>query len=257
MAQKGLRTGVETAIVGAMLHDLFSAFADLRRPQVLLALVVCIVTGLVVLFTIPGLAWLIFGSIQTFEIAWIDSVISALAVGGSAVLAFLLFPVVMTAIVGLAAEPVLDPIEADYEAYLPPQQPVPIVTALISSLKLILIAGALSLFAMLFFWTGISVFVAWVINSYLLSREFVTMVAMRRVPEKAVDEWRRRNREAVMFRGGLIAVLFAIPVLNLIAPIIAAAMVSHWLSRTDIYELATTKPPQITDSGPDLGTPTA
>ena len=61
------------------------------------------------------------------------------------------------------------------------------------------------------------------------------MVALRRLPPQEIKAWRKRNRLAVFLRGLILAALFVIPVLNLIAPILAALMTSHWLARTDIY----------------------
>jgi len=64
-------------------------------------------------------------------------------------------------------------------------------------------------------------------NSYLLGREYFELVALRRMQPHDARELRRRRRFMVM-AGGLGAIgLFAIPVVNLFAPVIVTMAMVH------------------------------
>ena len=65
------------------------------------------------------------------------------------------------------------------------------------------------------------------INGVLLGREFWEVVAPRRMSFEAAHALRRRHRFKVFVSGVVIALLFLIPVLNLIAPVIATAFMVH------------------------------
>ena len=56
------------------------------------------------------------------------------------------------------------------------------------------------------------------LNGYLVAREYVELVALRRLPPAQVASLRRDHRLAFWTAGMVIALLLAVPVLNLIAP---------------------------------------
>jgi uncharacterized protein involved in cysteine biosynthesis len=61
----------------------------------------------------------------------------------------------------------------------------------------------------------------------LLGREFFEIVAPRRMDFKAVRQLRRKHRIKLFVSGVVIALLFTIPLINLIAPIVATAFMVH------------------------------
>ena len=65
------------------------------------------------------------------------------------------------------------------------------------------------------------------LNGYLLGREYFDQVAQRRLDWRTISRLRRDNR-ARLWRGGvLIAALLTVPVLNLVAPVIATCFMVH------------------------------
>ena len=66
-----------------------------------------------------------------------------------------------------------------------------------------------------------------VLNSYLLGREYFELVAVRHFLTQDARKIRRAHRDSVFLAGGLITVMFMIPFLNLLAPIVGAAMMVH------------------------------
>jgi CysZ protein len=65
------------------------------------------------------------------------------------------------------------------------------------------------------------------INGYLLSREYFDLVALRRLDARAAQRLRQAQRGRLFVAGLLIAGLLTIPLVNLLAPLIAAAFMVH------------------------------
>jgi CysZ protein len=74
---------------------------------------------------------------------------------------------------------------------------------------------------------GINIAAFFVVNGYLLGREFFEFAAMRHLPEVEARALRRRHGGTVFLAGLLIAAFVAVPLLNLTAPLFAAAMMAH------------------------------
>jgi uncharacterized protein involved in cysteine biosynthesis len=69
--------------------------------------------------------------------------------------------------------------------------------------------------------------ISWGLGGYLIGREYYEMVAMRRLDRAAAHHLLAQHRAKFTLAGILIAVVLTIPVLNLIAPVIAVAFMVH------------------------------
>jgi uncharacterized protein involved in cysteine biosynthesis len=67
------------------------------------------------------------------------------------------------------------------------------------------------------------------VNALLLARDLGELVAIRHVPRERWRDWRRETRGKRMQIGLVAGGLFVIPVANLLAPILSAAMAAHML----------------------------
>jgi len=74
---------------------------------------------------------------------------------------------------------------------------------------------------------GVNFLVFLGINGYLFGREYFEVIALRRLDRIAAREARRRVAARVFVAGVVIAGLFAIPFVNLIAAVIATAFMVH------------------------------
>mgnify|MGYP006433068489 FL=1 len=70
-------------------------------------------------------------------------------------------------------------------------------------------------------------FVFYSVNGYLLGREYFELVALRRLGPAEATALRKRNGFKLFMTGALIAFLLTVPVVNLLAPIIATGMMVH------------------------------
>ena len=68
-------------------------------------------------------------------------------------------------------------------------------------------------------------------NGYLLGREYLELIAMRHVPRAAAEELRRRSWGPGRFAGLIISGFVAVPVLNLLTPLFAAAFMTRVVKR--------------------------
>ncbi len=83
---------------------------------------------------------------------------------------------------------------------------------------------------------GLNFFVFLGLNGYLFGREYFEVVALRRLELTAARALRTRFAGRVFLGGIAIAGLFAVPLVNLVAPVIATAFMVHLfegLRRTD------------------------
>ena len=76
--------------------------------------------------------------------------------------------------------------------------------------------------------TGVGPAIAFfVVNGWLLGRDLGEMVAARHLRGAAVRDWRTANRSRLFVLGLAETGLFVVPVANILAPVIGAAMATH------------------------------
>jgi CysZ protein len=145
------------------------------------------------------------------------------------VLTWLLFPAVVTLIAGLFLERIAAAVEAlDYPGRGPPRRQ-PIAATIAAMLRLTALTVLLNLLALPIYLLvpGINLFLFVALNGYLLGREYFEVVALRRLDIAATRALRNRFGGRVFLGGVVIAGLFALPVVNLVAPVIATAFMVH------------------------------
>jgi CysZ protein len=214
--------------------------------------------GLTLLFLV--LAWLaLHGVLTGFLFPWIDTFLPSLpdwtswfgALAGIAAslgiavgLAFLIAPI--TAIVaGLFLDDVAELVEREDYPSDPPGKEVPIVQGLLLAVKFMGVVILANLAALLLLLVpGINIAAFFVVNGYLLGREFFEFAALRFRSEADAKALRRRHGGTVFLAGLVIAAFLAVPLLNLLTPLFAAAMMVHlhkMISASDVSAPATAR----------------
>ncbi len=157
------------------------------------------------------------------------SVLAAIVAGLGLALALALLIAPVTAIVaGFFLDDVAELVErTDFPADAP-GRPVPVMRSIVLSLKFFCIVLLGNLFAlMLLLVPGVNIGAFFIVNGYLLGREFFEFAAMRFLPEGEAKARRRSNSGTVFFAGLVIAAFMAVPFLNLLSPLFACAMMVH------------------------------
>lgn len=151
--------------------------------------------------------------------------------GNFAVLAltWLLFPAVATAILSLFLEGVLERLEAQHYPGLPPSRGMPLSAVLASGGRLLGLTIGLNLLALPIYllMPAINPLLFYCVNGYLLGREYFDLVALRRLDGVAATALWRERRGRWLLAGVAIAALLSVPIVNLAAPLVAAAFMLH------------------------------
>lgn len=194
-----------------------------RRP-----LLASIGLAAVVFTALWGLMWLLITRTRFFETVWLDWATQALGGLAVVVLTFILFPTVVAAILSLFLEGVIAAVERRHYPGLPPPRQQGFGELAGQAARFIAVAVSLNLLCLpLYLIPGLNLVVFYGLNGYLLGREYFEMVAPRRLlPEAAQRLW-RRHRLIVIAAGAVIAFISLLPLVNLLAPVVAAAAMTH------------------------------
>ncbi|MBL0370512.1 sulfate transporter family protein [Rhizobium sp. KVB221] len=149
------------------------------------------------------------------------------AVGLAAAVAMLIAPV-SAIVAGFFLDDAAEIIEGkDY----PDDRPgvaLPLGQALASSLRFFLVVIAANLLALvLLLVPGVNIVIFFVVNGYLIGREYFEFAASRHLGVAGAKQYRRVNQGTVILAGMLVGLLLLVPVLNLLTPLFAAVLMVH------------------------------
>ena len=170
---------------------------------------------------------------------WLGFVLAIFASLGLALVLALLIAPVTALIAGIFLDDVAEVIEKRDYPNEPAGRAMPMGEALVASLKflgVVILGNIVALFLLLV--PGVNIIAFFLVNGYLLGREFFEFAAMRyRTPAEA-RAYRVQNRGLVFTAGLVIAAFLAVPILNLMTPLFAAGLMVHLhkkLSRRDAF----------------------
>jgi CysZ protein len=164
-------------------------------------------------------------------IGWAADILSGI---GASLLALWLFLPVAAIIGTLYIDRIARAVELRYYPNLPPARGASLAAQLWDAISIglrILLLNLLALILVLIL-PGVGLVLAWIIGGYAIGRGLFVAVAMRRMPRLAADALYRRVRPVVLAQGCMIAVAGAIPVLNLLIPVVGTAAMVHVLDLT-------------------------
>lgn len=145
---------------------------------------------------------------------------------------FLMVPVA-SMFTGFFLEDVAAAVEAEHYPHLPPAPRISLYESVKDSVNFfaVLIAvNALALVLAIFAGPLVPV-VFWVVNGFLLGREYFTLAAMRRLGRQGARTLRARHPVQIWVAGILMAVPLSVPLVNLFIPLLGAATFTHLFHR--------------------------
>jgi len=215
-----------------MFSALAAAFGDLGDPRIRGVLWKSLGLALLVLALLATGLWFLVAWLAHFEIGWLNKVIEFAAGFGVVILAWFLFPAAVTSTLGVFLDEVSEAVERRHYPHLPKARPQPWGEIIRQTLTFTAIAVGLNLlllpFYLLLLWfppAYAALFYG--VNGYLLGREYFEQVAMRRLDPEAARRLRRAYQGRIVLAGVAIAFLLTVPILNLIAPVVATAFMLH------------------------------
>ncbi len=177
-------------------------------------------------------AWVRDWAGEGFWVGVLQWLVDIAAIGAIALASFFLFPAVMVSIMAMLLDDIAQAVERRYYPDLPPAREQPISEMLLGNIIFVLVTLILNLlvlplYLVLIWIPPLNLVLFYLLNGYLLGREYFEMVAVRRLDLAETKRLRRDNRGRVILAGAVITFLLTIPLVNLITPIIATAFMLH------------------------------
>lgn len=221
-----------------MIRAVFLSLAQLGDPPVLRVFAKSMALTLMV-FALLGVG--VWWGTRAALAAWLGwhtaGLATAFALFVSVLALWLLFRAVAIAVVGIFADDIVAAVEArHYPQALKSARPVPFARGLAmglrSAARVVLVNLVLLPVYVLLLVTGIGTAAAFfVVNGWLLGRDLGDMVAARHMDVAAMRDWRGATRPGRFLLGLANTALFVVPVLNIAAPVLGAAMATHYFHR--------------------------
>jgi len=183
-----------------------------------------------------GGVWLGVGFLLTHtalvDAAWLETTLDVL--GGLATLAltWVLFPTVVSATVGIFLERAAATVEKRHYPELPEAPGIGFFAGLGVTLRfliVLIVLNALLLFVLIV--PPVYPVMFYVVNGYLIGREYYELVALRRMDASTARTLRKQRSLGLIVFGIVVALLLTVPLVNLFAPILGTAAMVHLFQR--------------------------
>ena len=231
-----------------MIGSLVRAIADFRDARIR-AVLAAVALWTVALFA-ALLALLLFGVGSLDAGAWTAGLLpgwlatliaGALAVAGFVMVLWFAFVIVAQNVAAFFLDRVVARVEEIDYPELPPAPGIGLADGVAASIRFTALLVAVNLVAAPFYLLGllvpvVSVALFYLVNGWLVGREYADVVILRRLPPARAAEWRKSHRRPLFVAGVAIAFAMTVPVLNLLAPVLGAAFATHLFHRIEARE---------------------
>lgn len=204
------------------------AVEDTLAPEQRRAIGLSLVLALLLLALLSLGAGLALEQARVAGIGWLDTLIDIAGSVAALFLAWMLYPAMTMLILGFFLDGIVASVENRHYPGSGPVRRLGFAAGLAGGLRLLLLAALLNLLALPLYLVPVINFVAYyLLNGYLVGREYFELVALRRVDGDAARALWRRHRGRLLLAGIVIVFLLSLPLVNLIAPVMAAAFMLH------------------------------
>ena len=234
---------IETAAIGKALSLAAGQLTDMRLIKVLIlavALALLVIGPFLVIFLAIAavLEWLLPASL---DLPWLGQVsfLGVFTTGLVSKTSWIFWTYVMApvavAIIGIFLERIVDAVEAEHYPELATVRHQSFGEMLLYGVRFLLMMLGVSLAALIVsLFSGIFAPVVFVAaNGYLIGREYYEMVALRRETAEQAKRLTQHNLPILWLTGCGLALLLAIPVVNLLVPIVGVAAYTHLYHRLE------------------------
>ncbi len=225
----------------SVVTSLLLALGQLADPRILRILLKTLAVTLVLFAVVAVAGW--YALDQTLAWAGLDDTVFTGAEGLRGLASFLLalvglwlaWRIVAMAVIGFFADEVVQAVEAKtYPGAAARARDLPLreqfSTSLRAALRALLVNLVALPFALVLLVTGVgTALLFWAVNAVLVGRELQDMVWLRHRRDAADPAPVARGERWLL--GGAVAALLALPLVNLLAPILGAAAATHLIHR--------------------------
>jgi uncharacterized protein involved in cysteine biosynthesis len=221
-----------------LLTAFVKGFRQLADPRVRKIIWISAGLAIAVFIALWGVVGFLLTQTAIFTIGWLDTAVDVLGGLATLVITWVLFPAVLSGVVGLFLDQVVAAVEARHYPSWPPPRQQPIREVIAATLRLLAVLIVLNIAILVFLVIPpVFPFVFYAVNGYLLGREYFETVALRRVDFATARAIWRRHRLPLVTAGILIAILLTIPVLNVVVPVVGTAAMVHLWARLQTTSL--------------------
>jgi uncharacterized protein involved in cysteine biosynthesis len=214
-----------------VLDALLKAFAQLKDKRTRRLVWWVLLISLAVALALIGITTGLLSALKLVGIGWLDDLVTALGGLAAAFVAWMLFPPLALLIAYIVTDPVAEHVEARYYPHLPPAHPQGLWQFTKAAIRFEIVSIVANLLilplSVVPFVQVVYPVIYYGVNGLLFGREFMEIVAPRRLDFQATRALIRKHRLRLLIAGMIITFLFTVPVLNLLAPILATAFMVH------------------------------
>ena len=211
-----------------MINDALEAFAQIFSPPFRSVMVKTFALTAAIL-ALAGVA------LDRFALAfihvgphWLSALISVVLALGVIVGMVLLAAPVTSLIAGFFLDDIAAIVEREIDPQGPLGRPIPLWPSIVMGLRFGTLSFLVSVVVLaLTLFTGIGFLSFFILNGYLLGREYFELAAMRHISLGDAKLLRDENAGHVFLAGMITAAFVAVPVLNLLTPLFATALMTR------------------------------
>lgn len=225
-----------------MLTDFSKAVAQFRDPKFSRTIIKALVLTASVLFLSIFPFYLILEVVlpETLNIpflgiyhpeAWLNEIALGFAIFA---MIFLMFPIAFL-VVGFFLDDIAGAVETKHYPNLSKVEPLGIAEIIGDAIRLFFMMIFANLIAVIIYFLipPLAPFIFYIVNGYLLGREYFQLVAMRRLGEKGATKMRKKYGGQIWVAGILMALPLSIPIVNILVPLLGVATFTHMFHRLD------------------------
>lgn len=246
--------------MGRIISAFYKAFGQLSDPKTRSVIWASIAWSVAIFIGLFVALYVALKATTFVTVGFLEVMFDFVSFLGAPILTWLLFPAVVTAIGSLMLDKVVDAVERRHYPHLNIAAGQSFAEGIGPALRFLATTVGLNLLILPLFvvpplWPFIP-FIYLALNGYLLSREYFELVALRRLSTPDAQAMRLRWRVPLFMAGVGFAFMLTVPILNLIAPVIAAAATVHLFEawRTKDKGLVVEKPARASSQGVILAT---
>ena len=169
--------------------------------------------------------------------AWLSAVLSVVLALGLVVGMIFLAPPTAALVASFYLDDVAAMVERTIDPHGPPGRPPPLAPSVPMGIRFTVLSVVVNVIVLvLTVFTGVGLVSFFVLNGYLLGREFFELAAMRHVSGAEARFLFRRHMPMVFIAGAVVSGFVAVPVLNLLTPLFATAFMTRVYKRIRLIE---------------------
>ena len=158
--------------------------------------------------------------------------LSAFVALGLVVGLIFLAPPTTSLVAGFYLDDIAAIVERSIDPSRPPGRPLPLGASLALGVRFALLSIVVNIAVLaLTIFTGVGLVSFFILNGYLLGREYFELAAMRHISAAEARDLFDRHWLEVFAAGAIVATLVAVPVLNLLTPLYATAFLTRVFRR--------------------------